>query len=737
MLLSHGFPYELGFVIFIATILIFILNNVAYFLRWRKRKRDMNLPAIIPPADIELKVENKQAQFVEGLTHDIESDVEVDPIDDAKPKLTFKRLFQPIAIVVTKAINFWQRTRKYSWILINVICIVGIGYWGYDLFVYPLGVNYNTPMTNEIWLDSSKPIVIQFDRAFRQDKLVPQMQPEILGKWKYEDMGISFLPRRVVFYPEESVLPGHRVVVYLANVSNMIETPDGTWDKVEEFNSANIPSIINTVPTDGSVAAGTADPVAIELDNPDGNFVSWEVAIQPEVPYELKRDNSTHMQISFPTPLAQNTKYTLIINKRIQAINPQTGEILVQDEPTEEKRLIFTTVKAPALSGSEPTGDRVRPDSQIKLVFDKPMVRDSVEKNLTVEPATEIALHWTNDKELLIAPKTALAKDTNYIFKIAKGAKSDDGGVIEQDILHTFKTLGPVKVVSTSPGNGAGSVTTSNNIRIELDQEVDHASAQSKFSISPNVAGAFSWDGNVIVFNPNESLEYSKKYTVNLAAGIKSTYGLDGNANYTFSFTTRPQSINLNIPLTIQPYRYACNLTAAKMVLAYRGVSVSVDTLYSQVAKDNTAWDSATNTWGNPNSGFVGDLHGVSKGYGVHWGPVSNLIGKYRGNSIKTGWNTTDLLKEVEAGNPVIIWAHNGYSGSGTNTTWNLPSSEGGGTVYTVKGMHSYVVKGFVGPPENPSSIKINDPNLGARDMSLSYFNSLWGTFNRTAIVVR
>jgi uncharacterized protein YvpB len=91
------------------------------------------------------------------------------------------------------------------------------------------------------------------------------------------------------------------------------------------------------------------------------------------------------------------------------------------------------------------------------------------------------------------------------------------------------------------------------------------------------------------------------------------------------------------------------------------------------------------------------------------------------------------MLREVRNGNPVVIWAINGYGYSGTEFYWKTP---GGTTIRAVSGMHSYVVVGYKGSVDNPTSIILNDPNRGRWTISTAYFNSLWGYFNNTGIVV-
>jgi uncharacterized protein YvpB len=91
------------------------------------------------------------------------------------------------------------------------------------------------------------------------------------------------------------------------------------------------------------------------------------------------------------------------------------------------------------------------------------------------------------------------------------------------------------------------------------------------------------------------------------------------------------------------------------------------------------------------------------------------------------------LLNEVKNGNPVIIWAHNGYSYAGPEYHWTTPS---GKDIRAITGMHSYVVVGFVGSIDNPRQIIVNDSNRGRWTISKDYFMGLWSIFNYTGIVV-
>lgn len=778
-MINDKFVFEYVFLVLVADIMALLLLNMAMLVkRLRQRRRGKSAS----------KAEPDQAQTLPPLINS----VPITPNLAATPLITPNSSSKQYQRLITRPVNFillslkrlsfaWHKLKSslsiiktrllrasalqplkpvyrklrigldfiWRWKLLplNLILLLFAIFLINDLFIKPLNVNYYTPAMRSTWLDQEEAFVIQFDRPFNPKKIAHTIHPDIKGKWQYEDKGIPPFKRRLLFVPAESILPNSEIQIYIAQIENYLQQKPN-WDKAIDLSSPTLPKISSTYPQADALDFGLEEEVILYLDQPDGQFVDWQVTINPEVEFEMKRETDPNLpaakrqqiRLQFTKPLSQNATYELSISKSPQAYNLKTKEILIKEETIPELTFKFSTIKAAAVSKIEPNGESVLANSNITIEFDYPMVEQPVLEALKIEPPIEADFAWLEAKTLVIDPKTDLAKDTSFSLYLPAGLKNKKGGVSESEIKHTFRTIGPVQVNGFSPGNNTSNRSVSSSVSVTFNQEVDKASAQSKFSLTPQVAGQFNWEGNRLIFKPNSALAYQTTYTVNVSAGVKTIHGLDSTQAYSSKFTTEAQVFSLNIPYTRQPYRYACNLTAAKMVLDYRGVNRSINQIYAAIGTDTTPWDPGSRSWGNPNSRFVGSLDGSGSGpagtggYGVHWGPIRNYIASQgRGAEIKTGWNTTDLLKEVRDGNPVIIWAHNGYAGSGANISWN----SSGGNIYAVKGMHSYVVRGYIGTPENPKQIMFADPGRGLWTVSISYFNSLWGTFGRTAIVVR
>jgi hypothetical protein len=70
-----------------------------------------------------------------------------------------------------------------------------------------------------------------------------------------------------------------------------------------------------------------------------------------------------------------------------------------------------------------------------------------------------------------------------------------------------------------------GVALTTTSIEVVFSETVDRASAQGAFSISPTVAGAFSWTGATMTFTPAERLPLETDFVVRVAGGVRDPGG--------------------------------------------------------------------------------------------------------------------------------------------------------------------------------------------------------------------
>ena len=170
----------------------------------------------------------------------------------------------------------------------------------------------------------------------------------------------------------------------------------------------------------------------------------------------------------------------------------------------------FFGFAASSVSSSSPLlflGLKFRQSSPFSgITFSEPMIRNN--NALSITPPTEGKTTWLDDSNLEYTPGK-LNYDTNYAISVSKGLISRNGSLFENDATLGFKTIGPVRLLSAiSDSNSNNSVAVNNSLRFNFDQELDHTSTESHFSITPQAEGSFSWDSNTLIFMPNSPFQH-------------------------------------------------------------------------------------------------------------------------------------------------------------------------------------------------------------------------------------
>lgn len=620
---------------------------------------------------------------------------------------------------------------------------------GIYLFILPVKAQSINYKEESPWTDFTKPLEIVFDKPVKKDSIKYSFSKEIKGTWKPEKLNqFDVFERKFVFYPEESPLPNEDIILEATYRPLFGFSEEKLTSKVSSKEA--IPKIKVNEELEDRQNVNPIEKFVLASENGIPNSYVFTLESSPEGLFDKKKEyrfKDGNKIIIDHTPFINGQLYDVKIFALPISYDLTSKEIKKYGEKIDLKTIQFKAANTPVIKEVTPAGKKVLSGELMNISFDQPMNKASVEKNFKVEPASEGKFTWNENSTMLtFTPSKPLTKETEYKVMIGSNAESEYGAKLEQNnsvgendfkpvLTHKFTTIGSVGVRIVSPGSGTYNVKVGSSIVLAFDQEVDKASAESKISISPSVIGKFSWNKNEVTFKPDTSLRYAQRYTITVKAGIKSKEGLDLKSNVTSAFNTESKTVLLNVPIMNQQQQFSCNVTAASIVLKYKGINVSPMDVYNSIPKQNVP--KANGVWGNPNLGFVGNINGPD-GYGVHWDPIRNYISKYRPAEVKRGWNLTDMLREVENGNPSILWWQNGYA-SPTRLTWTTPD---GATINTVNGMHSEVVVGFIGSAENPSQIIISDPWASRwgnkyRYISVGQFNSLWTYFGNTAVVVR
>lgn len=183
----------------------------------------------------------------------------------------------------------------------------------------------------------------------------------------------------------------------------------------------------------------------------------------------------------------------------------------------------------------------------IQLTFPRRMDPTSTEAATTITPSISNIFLWPEENVMRIYTGGPLLSDTTFTITVGATAKDKDGVELGTPFTFSFRTA-PFRISSTSPVNAEVFVPPTQQIYLTFNSYVIKSSVQSAFSISPAVAGTFSYynEGstyetrNQIIFTPSQPLTGNTKYTVTVSTAAKDMFNVPMKSARTFSFVVRP-----------------------------------------------------------------------------------------------------------------------------------------------------------------------------------------------------
>lgn len=228
-------------------------------------------------------------------------------------------------------------------------------------------------------------------------------------------------------------------------------------------------------------------------------------------------------------------------------------------------------------------GEAISTTSSVTIRFDAPVDTASVADLLEVRPAASVELSWNADgDELELTPTGRWRTDSRYLVTVPGEALLADGTPIGQTLRNAFTTqtapavlefmVSPAGTDARSMAAGwtatvkeqqgrpvtadpsttdasaadgtrqtAADVSGLTQLSIRFSGAMDQRSVVDAFAITPEVAGTFTWVGDLLTFRPSAGLDPETRYTVSLV-GARDRLGNTVRDDAVFSFTTRPQA---------------------------------------------------------------------------------------------------------------------------------------------------------------------------------------------------
>lgn len=530
----------------------------------------------------------------------------------------------------------------------------------------------------------SGPVTITFSQQVSAD-FTASIQPSVEGDW-HQTKGL-FGVTQLEFKPKNRLEANQDYKVTIKNLHRAI-TGSLLPELTKSFQTQAAADVASTSPINKAVNVRTNSALSLTLKSANRGSRELSAQLIPNIP--LQRDSSDDTTFTWTpvTPLHQGTTYTFTV--RDTAIVDSSRQVLAA--------VTFSTVAAPKVVSSRPL-DHVTPGEAIEITFDQAMAKATDRIVFQLPGKSE----WASDTVFRFTP-TKIDPGVTYKYTVKTGLASQGGGLFEADQNLQFSTNGSV---TATVGPNSGDAPVSTIITTVFDQQVDHASAESHFAISPAAGGGFSWSGNTMTWKPNGNLANQTRYTATISPGVKPVWGLNSTGTFRGSFTTTPEIVKLNVPLRSADYGMGCEISGLHALLAYRGVGTSDWEILMKLGYNPRARDQATNSWDDPNKVYVGfaDGRAGTTGYGVHAGPIA-AVGNMLGRKTEAHYNVSVqwISAQVHAGRPVLFW---GYSDAAPRAdSWNAP---GGYVVKTMYPQHGRVIWGVQGSTDNPIGFWMND----------------------------
>lgn len=227
--------------------------------------------------------------------------------------------------------------------------------------------------------------------------------------------------------------------------------------------------------------------------------------------------------------LAQGKEYTFTVQRSFK----------------EEKKIILTekltTLKAARVVKASVANKQTvysKPKA-FEFVLDKPLTaaKASLRSGATTIPVTV----QVSDKKVRVTLKKDLERQKEFTLAL-DSVDAKDGSSLDAPYKLTFTTSGGPRVVSISIGTAR--VSSSEAVVVQFDQPLDPATDITKMVRMSGGAYAVSLRGNQVIVQL-QNLPRCQPFTISVAAGLMSNYGIKSNSSWAYNSRTSCYSLSV------------------------------------------------------------------------------------------------------------------------------------------------------------------------------------------------
>lgn len=200
----------------------------------------------------------------------------------------------------------------------------------------------------------------------------------------------------------------------------------------------------------------------------------------------------------------------------------------------------------------------------------------------------------------------------------------------------------------------------------------------------------------------------------------------------TNQFCTPLGGIKLDVPLVKQKRPLSCEAAALTSALNYFGIDITEEKIIDQMPFDKTI--KSNDVWGDPDTGFVGDIDGrsIESGYGIYWRAIAKLSSDWKKADWLINGTVRDITNQIKQRRPVLVWIS-----ALPNANIIFWKTSSGKIVRALQDQHVIVVSGYEGSSDLPLGFHVMDPDEGMRFMNYDDFIARWDRFERPAVIFK
>lgn len=399
---------------------------------------------------------------------------------------------------------------------------------------YPAALIETDPPFNTV-IGHLSPITFYFNQAMNKATVESALSGLPGGSFTWTD------DATLVFTPSEPYIPNTKLDILLAD-SLQSASGFGIPAPVQlSFTVADYLRATNLLPKPNTTDVDVEAAIAISFNQPvvalgaEAESLASAFNIAPSVEGHGEWIN-TSTYIFYPkTALSGGTEYTVSVSGDLK-----TGSGVGLDG-TVVNAWKFITSRPRVVSLSPSPEESIPPDAEIKLTFNQPMDRQSVQSNFSLrgnEGSVDGTFTWNDDEsELAFRPDEALARGVGYTLNVGLEAKSESGMALGEAfgaVLRTYETF----KVNKSEANIRGAVFqfTAPLAKGDYDELVTVSPAVENLSVNVD-------DSTLFLYN----LQPGADYLIELSAQIGDQWGQSLGTPYRLEVQTPPMSPSLYV----------------------------------------------------------------------------------------------------------------------------------------------------------------------------------------------